>query len=179
MLAFKSKDGMICLKEFEENDKEFIQYAMWLREYDNIKMIGRQEYLLSMNVNDIRAYVERLNASESDSFFKVYKEDTFIGTFKIGHINWRLGIADVGIMIGNPEYRGKGLAKYIMKTGIEYAFEILGLRRLEGGCFSSNISMCKCFESSGFVKEGVKREALMLGGAYYDHVLYGLLRHSY
>ncbi len=169
-------DGNITLKEFIDIDKEFTTYISWLRNINNIKMIGRQEYLLSMNIREIYDYVNNLNNSNCDSFFKVYIGNDFIGTFKIGHIDWRLGIGDVGIMIGNPIFKGKGWSTKIVKLGIDYAFNVLNLRRLTGGCFSKNIAMCKCFESCGFIKEGILREALILDGLYCDHVCYGLLK---
>ena len=166
----------IVLKEFIQDDKDFPQYLTWLREWDNIKTIGRYEYLLTMDINETKAYVDELNRSKNDSFFKVYENDVFIGTFKIGHIDWRLGIADVGIMIGSTEHKGRGLSKQIINVGIEYAFQTLGLRKLRGGCFSSNIVACKMFEGCGFIEEGRLRKELMLDGQYCDHVLYGLLK---
>lgn len=169
-------NGIITLKEFEDNDKDFNTYISWLRDIDNIKMLGRQEYLLSICTKKIYDYVNCLNNSDCDSFFKVYIENDFIGTFKIGHINWRLGIGDVGIMIGNSKFRGKGWSSKIIKLGINYAFNILNLRRLTGGCYSENVAMCRCFERCDFKKEGILREALILEGTYCDHVYYGLLK---
>ena len=63
-----------------------------------------------------------------------------------------------------------------MLLGIEYSFDILGLRRLTGGCYAENLAMCRCFESCGFKLEGREREAVTLGDRYTDHVLYGLLK---
>lgn len=100
----------------------------------------------------------------------------FIGTLKIGHIDWRIGTADLGIMIGNQDYRGKGLSEKICKMGLEYAFRILGLRRMSCGCYEDNIAMCRCFERIGFKKIGVERENVMLEGKFRNHVLYDLLK---
>lgn len=169
----------ISFREWEENDNEFMTYITWIRNIENIEMIGRQEYLLSMNIENIRRYIKSLNDSEYDSFFKVYIKDTFVGTFKIGHIDWRLGSGDAGIMIGNPEFKGKGWSRKILTLGIEYAFDILNLRRLTGGCYSENIAMCKCFENCGFQKEGIAKESLLFKGRYCDHIYYGLLRKYY
>lgn len=154
-------NGEIAFKEFSENDEELLTYISWCRDMNNIKMIGRLEYLLSMNPENIYKYVKTLNDSQNDSFFKVYIGNDFAGTFKIGHIDWRLGTGDVGIMIGNSLFRGKGYSTKIVKLGIQYAFDILNLRRLTGGCYSTNVAMCQCFKNCGFLQEGEAREALL------------------
>lgn len=166
----------IGFKEFTDNDEDFATYLSWLRNIKIIQMIGRQEYLLAMDIGQIEAYVKQLNLSNNDSFFKVYHKGIFIGTFKVGHIDWRLKSADLGIMIGDLRFQKKGLSSKIMKLGIEYSFNVLGLRRLTGGCYAENIAMCRCFEACGFKLEGKERESVTLGDRYTDHVSYGLLR---
>lgn len=166
----------VAFKEFVDNDEDFTMYLSWLRNIKIIEMIGRQEYLLAMDIDQIKAYVKQLNISNNDSFFKVFYRGKFIGTFKVGHIDWRLRSADLGIMIGDLNYQKRGLSVEIMNLGIEYSFRVLGLRRLNGGCYAENIAMCKCFEACGFRLEGRKREALTLGDRYTDHILYGLLK---
>lgn len=180
MIENKSKsffgNDEIVFKEFIDNDKDFITYLTWLRNIRVIEMIGRQEYLLTMDMDQIKAYVKKLNVSSNDSFFKVFYMEKFIGTFKVGHIDWRLKSADLGIMIGDLKFQKKRLSPKIMLLGIEYSFDVLGLRRLTGGCYAENLAMCKCFEACGFKLEGREREAVTLGDKYTDHMLYGLLK---
>lgn len=178
-ISYFLEEGDIGFKEFVDNDEDFAIYLSWLRNIKTIEMIGRQEYLLAMDIDQIRAYVKKLNLSDNDSFFKVYYMGKFIGTFKVGHIDWRLKSADLGIMIGDIKFQKKGLSTKIMLLGIRYSFDILGLRRLTGGCYAENLAMCKCFESCGFKLEGKERESVTLGDRYTDHILYGLLKREY
>jgi len=173
MLELRNND--LILREFNISESEFQIYISWVRDIKNVQTIGRLDYLLSMDYQDIREYVSGLKASKNDSFFAVYYKDIFVGTFKIGHIDWHLGIGDVGIMIGNEQYRGKGLSSQIIALGIDYSFDVLGLRKLSGGCYSTNINMRKCFERNGFVQEGELRQSLFINGEYCSHILYGLL----
>lgn len=62
-------NGEIVFKEFVDNDDDFITYLTWLRNIKIIEMIGRQEYLLTMDIDQIREYVKKLNLSDHDSFF--------------------------------------------------------------------------------------------------------------
>ncbi len=180
MFTFCSNnDKEIVLKEFVTDDSDFEEYVGWLRDYDTVKYIGRREYLLAMQINSIYQYVQDLNESENDSFFKVFYKEKFIGTFKIGHINWETGIGDVGIMIGDVTAKGRGLSSRIVSVGMEYAFNILGLRKLVGGCIEKNIPMRKCFEKVGFEKEGCFRKQLYIEGEYQDHYFYGIFKEDF
>lgn len=169
------KDG-ITLYEFSEQDAIFNDYCRFLRNYENIKMIGRHDYFLCMDRGKISEYLKNMNNSDSDSFFAVNYESEFIGTLKIGHIDWRIGTGDLGIMIGNLAYRGKGLSEKICRMALDYAFNILGLNRISAGCYEKNIAMCRCFERVGFSKIGIERQNVSLDGELCNHVLYDILR---
>lgn len=125
----KIEKGGITLYEFSEQDVIFSDYCRFLRNYENIKMIGRHDYFLSMDNGIISEYLKNMNNSANDSFFAVNYESKFIGTLKIGYIDWRIGTGDLGIMIGNLDYRGKGLSEKICRMGLDYAFNILGVKQ--------------------------------------------------
>lgn len=177
MLEFKNED--ITIREFNLTKCEFEIYLTWLRDLETIASIGHNEYFLSIDYDSIREYTKNLNQSKTDSLFSVYYKEILIGTLKIGHINWRTLIGDVGIMIGNKDYRGKGLSTQIIELGCMYGFDILGLNKLSGGTFSTNYPMCRCFEKVGFKKEGSIRKSLFFMGKYCNHELYGILREEY
>ena len=119
----------IYFVEFSEVIFDKTDYFSWIRDFDNILSIGRIELLLSSSKNEIKNHVDKLIKSNNDSFFAVYTsiDDVCIGTVKIGHIDWRNSVGDVGIMIGNKEYRGKGLSTEIIYLASKYAFETLSL----------------------------------------------------
>lgn len=171
----------IILKEFTKTNLYDEKYFSWLRDIEVITQIYHLDYLLTLDFSEVEKYVQSLLSSKNDCFFAVYNKENnqFIGTQKIGHINWRAGIADMGIMIGEIEYRSKGLSKDIMITAMKYAFKTLSLRKLTGGTSATNIAMQKCFESLGFTKEGVIRSQLLIDGEYVDHILYGILKNEF
>ena len=160
-------------------DEEFDRYVDWLRTFDNVKYIGRPEYFLSIDKMSIYEYVNNLAHSRTDSFFKVYEGAVFIGTFKVGHINWETRSADMGIMIVDSSRKGKGLSIRIMKIGMKYAFNILGLRKLTGGLLSGNVAMQKCFEKCGFKKAYVKKDTYFFEGSYIDAIVFELYNENF
>lgn len=174
MLEFVGEQVM--LREFSSDDYERPEYYQWLRDYENIRNIYRLEYLKSLPRDKVIEYARSIIESPNDAMFSIYAShpEKFIGTIKLGHINWRTGIADLGVMIGDAASKGRGYAKKAVKLACEYGFFRLGLRKLTGGTYEDNIPMIKCFQSVGFVEEGRKRKELLVDGRYLDHVLFGL-----
>ena len=92
---------------------------------------------------------------------------------------WRAGLADIGILIGDRSYQGRGLAGDAVTTACRYAFDELSLRKMTGGTPAINTAMCKCFERVGFREEGRLRRQLLISGDYCDHVLYGMFKDEF
>lgn len=156
-------------------------YYGWLRDKDVMRNVNRLEYLLPISRDVIDRYVEDVTASDRDAFFAVHckEDDAFIGTVRIAHIDWRLGIGDIGVLIGNRNYWGRGLATDAVTALVGYALDYLNLRKLISHPTATNVAMCKCFESVGFKREGRTRKSLLIGGEYQDAILYGIFREEY
>lgn len=171
----------IILKEFSDENLYDKRYLKWLHDREVIKTIGRSEYFTPVAFSDVETYVRELQQSENDYFFALYtkKDNQFIGTAKIKWTDWYNKTADIGIMIGEKSYWGRGLATDTMVTLCSIAFNKLNLRRLTGGCLTSNIAMIKCLEHIGFVKEGLKRRHNLIDGFYIDNVIYGLFKSEF
>ena|SRR5687767_6932458 len=77
--------------------------------------------------------------------------------------------------------RGKGVAPQSKPHLFYLGFEILGLNRLETGCFVSNLSSKKSIEkTAGFQFEGIKREsAINEKGEFENELFYGILRRDW
>jgi len=178
---FKFDGKQVSIREFTSKEMNDDSYYKWLRDYSVVKTIGRMEYLKPISKEMIRDYLEKVLSSPNDSFFAIYtqEEEKFIGTLKIGHINWRTGVCDLGIMIGDPGSRGKGYSKEAVILGCDYAFRILSLRKVTGGTSANNIPMIKAFLNAGFIEEGRKRNELLVEGEYLDHVLFGLFKEEF
>lgn len=171
----------VCLREFSEEHLHDKSYWNWLRDLQVIETINRIEYMMPMRFESIVAYVNKLWNSQTDAFFAIIEksENRFVGTLRLANINWRLGSAEVGIMIGDRSAWNQGLAKDSVSVVCKYAFEKLGLRRLTGGTPEPNIAMRKCFERLGFKEEGRLRRHVPLGGKLVDRILYGLFSEEF
>ena len=166
------------LREFTKENLYDKNYYNWLRDLEVINELYKIEYLLSIDFEIIEIYILDLLKSKNDCFFAVYSLDTnkFIGTVKLGHIDWRASHCDIGIMIGDKSYRGIGLSSEIVKLAVNYAFDKLSIRKITAGTSQRNIPMQKCFENLGFIKDGQLRKHLLIDGEFCDHLLYSLFK---
>lgn len=168
----------VILREFTKVNLYDKEYYNWLRDIEVINELYKIDYLLSIDFEIIESYILGLLKSKNDCFFAIYKKEsnTFIGTVKLGHIDWRASHCDIGIMIGDKDSRGTGLSKEIIKLAVNYAFDKLSIRKITAGTSQKNIPMQKCFEGLGFSKDGQLRKHLLIDGEFCDHLLYSLFK---
>mgnify|MGYP000557155954 CR=1 FL=1 len=83
--------------------------------------------------------------------FAVYERATLtpIGTTALIGLDWRNRTAEFGIIIGEPTARGKGYGTEITRLVRDYAFDTLGLHRLEADADPRNAASIRALERVG------------------------------
>jgi [ribosomal protein S5]-alanine N-acetyltransferase len=87
-----------------------------------------------------------------------------VGNIKLGPIDIRHGLAEVGIMIGEAAARGTGIGSEAIRLLAGIARDQLALRKLTAGCYASNMGSTRAFQKAGFHVEGTRREHFLLDG---------------
>lgn len=108
-----------------------------------------------------------------------HKDGDLIGYTGFWSLNWRDRRAEHGLLIGNMDYRKQGYGREIIMTCARYAFEELGLCRLDATIIASNSASMKAYEACGYQVEGTLRKHAFRNGTWVDRVLYGLLQSDY
>ncbi len=89
-------------------------------------------------------------------------EDLLIGSTII-RIEREKGVGEIGIMLGDTSFHGKGIGTQTLNLIIGWARDF-GLRKLEAGAYFSNETSKRIFEKNGFYQENVfYRESNQLG----------------
>ena len=96
-----------------------------------------------------------------------------VGFIALHAISWPLRTATGGLLIGEKSAWGRGLATDAVRVRTRFAFDQLGLHRIEG--HTINPAMARVYEKCGYVKEGVAREKLWREGRWHDALLYAVL----
>lgn len=108
----------------------------------------------------------------------VKADDRVIGTCTLAGVSAEHRRAEIGFALGRAWW-GKGYATEAIGALLDFAFETLGLRRIEADVDPQNQRSARCIEQFGFQREGYARERYLIDDAVFDSVLYGLLRREY
>ncbi|MBI3623922.1 GNAT family N-acetyltransferase [Candidatus Pacearchaeota archaeon] len=89
----------------------------------------------------------------------------------------RHNVAEVDYWLGK-KYWGNGYAKEALGKMLDFAFNKLKLRRVEGSIFEGNIASEKIVKKFGFKREGLKRSSCICkaDGKIKNTIIYGLLK---
>jgi [ribosomal protein S5]-alanine N-acetyltransferase len=104
--------------------------------------------------------------------------DRIIGTCTLFALDRSNRRAEVGFALAR-EWWGRGLMRDGLATLLDFAFETLGLRRIEADVDPRNRLSAELLERLGFKREGTMRERWNVGGEVQDAAIYGLLAREY
>ena len=120
------------------------------------------------------------NRNSYDFAIELKSEGKVIGGVSLDKINKFQGTAGGGIWL-NSKYQGFGYGTEAFGKRIEFAFEVLGLRRIDNGFFDGNEISSKMQKKFGYKVEGKRRAGFvcMADGKAKDEITTGLLREDW
>jgi ribosomal-protein-alanine N-acetyltransferase len=104
--------------------------------------------------------------------------DTPVGIFQLRPLEPRFFSADWGFAIGSP-YWGSGLFSASADLVLDFAFNTLGVHRLEARSVVANGRGNGALRKVGAVCEGVLRRSLLKNGEYHDQHLWSILHNEW
>jgi ribosomal-protein-alanine N-acetyltransferase len=96
-----------------------------------------------------------------------------IGNIKLGTINYNHWTADIGFLIGDREYWGKGIASEAISLLVNFGFK-RGFRKITAGAYENNFGSAKAMLNAGFEVEGVRRNQIVFNGERSGVTLFGI-----
>lgn len=151
----------------------------WMNDPEVLRYLGMLPRRLSRD--EVRRYLESCAASTGEmvEFAIVALEGRHIGSCALRNFNLTAHTAEYSVLIGEPEYRGKGYGTEVTRLVAEVAFEQLNLNRIWLHVHTENIAGLRAYERAGFTREGLLRQHGYKDGKYYDVVVMGMLRSEY
>ena len=101
-------------------------------------------------------------------------DDTAIGMFQIREIESRFSTAEWGFALGSS-FWGTGIFEEAASLVLEFAFQKLGVHRLEARVAVRNGRGGRALQKVGAVQEGILRRSFFRDGQYLDQVLYTII----
>ena len=161
-LEYMTRDDFVKVLDWNKNTTpEFLlQWAGPMFEYP-------------LTEEQLGTYFSRgVNEQESDTFvYKIVEAEInqCVGMIELGKIDRRNKSGRVGrFLIGEQDFRGRGIGQLVLQTIIGIGFEEFGLHRISLGVFDFNQPAIRCYEKVGFVKEGLLRDSRKVGYCYWS-----------
>ncbi len=151
-------------------------YVNWLNDPATFEFLGSK---FPQTVTSVRRYVESLSHPNFISRIIRCEDDVHVGNIAMNGFSTVNRRMELGIMIGDPSARGKGLGREACSLAIEHVFDHLNVHKVTAGTVVDNAGMTHVFQALGFVIEGTLREHYALRGGYRDYHVFGLLREQF
>lgn len=151
-------------------------YYKWMNDPEVFRFTETRYKPSSME--SLREYILKTNENPSVLFLAMVDKEKqkHIGNIKLGPINNIHRFGDIGIIIGEKDYWGKGLATEAIQAISEFAFKNFGLNKITAGCYENNIGSVKAFEKAGFEIEYIQKKQYLFEGQFISAVRLCLFR---
>ncbi|MHA6533081.1 GNAT family N-acetyltransferase [Paenibacillus sp. BAC0078] len=166
----------VYLRPLNAEDAELYYHMFYGTE--TRRLTGTQKH---MTKEQIAAYIERKPGDDSSVLLLIAlkENDEIIGDIAIQDMDRNNRTANLRIAIGEERHQGQGYGREALLLMLDYGFGILNLHRIELEVYTYNNRAAHVYESIGFVREGVRRQALFYNHEYHDVVMMSMLETEY
>ncbi|WP_315919355.1 GNAT family protein [Mesorhizobium sp. SP-1A] len=167
----------ITLRAIEEGDLPSLQ--RWANDPAIQSLLGGWHFPVS--ARDQKQWFDSLSVHSTNQRFAIETKDgELIGTANLVSIDWQNRTAFHGMLLGDLQSRGKGFAQDTVKTVMRYAFDELGLYRLDTDIIEYNSASLRLYlERCGWKKEGTREKWYYRKGKRWDKILIGISEPQY
>jgi diamine N-acetyltransferase len=162
----------VYLRPFSRDDLPYIQ--KWSNDAELRKLIGE---VAPMSKAETEKWYQKLLDDKDRMWFVIVlkKGDQVIGEAGLLRMfrPWRS--TDMTIIIGEKDSWGKGYGTDVGQLLLDYAFRRLDFHRISVGVVGFNKRALRFWESLGFKKEGVERDAHYYDNEYCDGIMMSIL----
>jgi ribosomal-protein-alanine N-acetyltransferase len=128
-------------------------YAGWLSDNKTSQYITAK-----INLADLRQYVTKRSGREDILFLGIFLKESklHIGNIKFEPVEFKLGYAIMGILIGESDWRGKGVAKEVIYASASWLHKNRNIKEIILGVNRSNNAAILAYQKIGFVEMTTK-----------------------
>lgn len=160
------KSKRVVLRPLLESD--YVILMKWINDPEVQQYLG--SYLPMMEADE-KEWIKSLHGRKATNIVVMIVVDGKpIGTMGIHSIDYRHGTATTGAMIGEKEYWGKGYGSEAKMLLLEYAFNVLNLRKIYSDVIAFNKRSVRYSLRCGYKIEARLKKHLFSRGKYRDQV---------
>ncbi len=133
-----------------------------------------------IGVNEHLLWISRLKGDTSQIVFAIMDEAAKrpVGAISFATLDLKNLRSDWGLYLA-PAERGCGLGTAVEKQFIDFAFETLGLAKLDGAVIEGNDAVVKFYKRFGFEEEGFRKSEIAKAGKRVGVHLLGLEKETW
>lgn len=171
------KGKHVTLRAIEAKDLELLH--KWSNDPEINYLLGGWHFPSSLQ--DQHKWFESLNLQSNNQRFAIESSnDGLIGMANLVEINWKDRNAFHGMLLGDEGVRGKGYGTDTVMAICKYAFEELGLKRLDTTIIANNEASIHVYtHKCGWSKEGLKKDFYFRKNKWWDQVILGITAKEY
>ncbi|HET9015562.1 MAG TPA: GNAT family protein [Thermomicrobiaceae bacterium] len=146
-------------------------YHRWINDFQTLRTLAAAPRPTTLEQE--QAWYDHAATGGPDTvYFTIYERATLrpIGNTELHHIDFRNRAAEFGILIGEPEARGKGYGTEATRLVLDYAFVALGLHNVMLTTYEFNLAGRRAYEKAGFKVIGRRRQSRLMGGRLWDEI---------
>lgn len=169
----------VMLREYQSED--FASIRSWVNDAQVTRYLSTRFWAPQTTV-DTQEFLSRMMQSSHNAFNYVIadaQDGRYIGQLDMFRVDWRLRQGEIGMVIAGAEDRGRGYGTEALELLAEFAFNSLGLERIELEVHMENAAALRCYQKAGFTLEGVKRHAYYNDGRFADLGMMSILREDW
>lgn len=125
-------------------------YLSWFRDSETARNLSTPAS--RQTIESIRAFISARSGREDVLFLGIFAADSgaHIGNIKYEPVNTQDGYAVMGILIGDPAWRGKGIAQEVLRASAAWLKAERGIRQILLGVSPDNPAGVRAYEAVGF-----------------------------
>ena len=163
--------GPVTLRQLHPRDAEGLEPSF--KDPTLIRLLGLPG---PRDAKFLRSLIDSADRDPGALYMAIELEERLVGYTFMDQIDWGHRHAiETGILISDPRYWGKGLGRAAFGRLLMHAFDDLHLHRASLGVLEENQRAIRSYAALGFVKEGMRRDGLLLDGGWVDTVMMGVL----
>jgi RimJ/RimL family protein N-acetyltransferase len=142
------------------------------------RLTGTQQ---QFTLAQVEAHCARVGGADDRADFAITLKDdpAYIGEAVLNEIDWINRSANFRIALAGKAYFGQGFGTEATRLILKYGFRTLGLHRIGLEVYDFNPRAQHVYEKLGFIREGIRRDALLWDGAYRDAMMMGMLAEEF
>jgi len=163
----------IHLRAIDKKDAN-LNYLSWLQDEEITK--GLLTGYFPSTLTDLENYIQSVHDNERSIMFAICENvnDKHIGNVKIDNFDWIARTVELGLLIGDKNYWGKGIGSEVCKLTIDYVFQTLNFRKIILTVYENNPRAIDLYKKNGFKEEGCLKKHVFVRGEYFDKYYMGL-----